>query len=462
MMLPHHTDSHYPLWHLPLRIILALIVSLSLQLVHSEDSSCAEWGAFNASGAAVGHRTITISDETRGNRTLTVDIWYPATDNGEAFTRYNPLLPSQGVYYKALDNPKVAASSRNLPLLVFSHGYGSIRQQSALLMEHLASWGFVIASPDHAGNSMNDPAGGDIPYTILDRPKDVSFVIDTMLSSPYVDEFHLGGSDAADGTGTVGVLGHSYGGLTSLLVAPDGRLSDQRVKAIMPISPAASFGSFAGDQDYLSKISVPMLVIGGVNDTITPVEPNNKMAFEQTNGLPRWDVVVKDAGHSFFADLCIIFDMLLAFGGDENTAFALMGGGDIDEGKERMSQSLCGTFEMTQSILNYYATAFFTATLLYGDDDENSNQERNAIKKCMMEQAEIFPLSSFEFLDDATISGTSMLDSTPAPNPNTTMDGGDANKTETATSAAAPIREVTALASFATFVLLHFTVLHAN
>ena len=227
----------------------------------------------------------------------------------------------------------------------------------------------------------------------------------------------------------------------------------------MPIAPAVIF---AGDQDYLSKISVPMLVIGGVNDTITPVEPkNNKMAFEQTNGLPRWNVVVKDAGHSSFADLCIIFDMLLTFGGgDENTAFALMGGGDIDEGKERMSQSLCESFEMTQTILNYYATAFFTMTLLYGDGDEDSNQERNAIKKCMMEQAEIFPLSSFEFLDDDTISGTIMLDSTPGSDPNTTMDvDGDANKTETATSAAAPIREVTALASCAMFVLLHFTVL---
>ena len=56
-----------------------------------------------------------------------------------------------------------------------------------------------------------------------------------MLSPEYVDRFHL------HQTKGVGVLGHSYGGTTSLLVAPNAHSewSDERVKAIMPIAPAA-------------------------------------------------------------------------------------------------------------------------------------------------------------------------------------------------------------------------------
>lgn len=134
-----------------------------------------------------------------------MDIWYPAIDGGEELTRYIELLPSVEGMYVALDNPAVASPkipTKNqtisggvydheggFPLLIFSHGYGGIRQQSATLMEHLASWGFVVVSPDHSGNSMNDPFidGSSTPtsFAIVDRPMDVSFVIDTMLSEPY-------------------------------------------------------------------------------------------------------------------------------------------------------------------------------------------------------------------------------------------------------------------------------------
>ena len=76
--------------------------------------------------------------------------------------------------YVALDSPEVFGNGTNrYPLLIFSHGAGGTRQQSAKLIEHLSSWGFVVASPDHAGNSMND-AGASIPFSLEDRPKDIS------------------------------------------------------------------------------------------------------------------------------------------------------------------------------------------------------------------------------------------------------------------------------------------------
>lgn len=172
--------------------------------------------------------------------------------------------------YVALDSPEVFGNGTNrYPLLIFSHGAGGTRQQSAKLIEHLSSWGFVVASPDHAGNSMND-AGASIPFSLEDSKFFLQYAVEN----------------------GVGVVGHSYGGLTSLLVAPDAQeWSDDRVKAILPLSPAVEWGGGMGPdlmEERLPNTIVPTMVIGGENDTITPVNPNNVAVFEKTNGSPRW------------------------------------------------------------------------------------------------------------------------------------------------------------------------------
>ena len=41
-----------------------------------------------------------------------------------------------------------AAKGRRFPIVLFSHGAVSFRLQSTFLTTHLASWGFVVASPD--------------------------------------------------------------------------------------------------------------------------------------------------------------------------------------------------------------------------------------------------------------------------------------------------------------------------
>ena len=40
------------------------------------------------------------------------------------------------------------------PLIVFSHGNSGFRRQSTFLTTHLASRGFVVAAPDHTGNTL--------------------------------------------------------------------------------------------------------------------------------------------------------------------------------------------------------------------------------------------------------------------------------------------------------------------
>ena len=85
--------------------------------------------ARDVSPTTVGHQKLYLVDPNRDDRPVTTDIWYPAVDNGETLTRYNPLLPPVGDYFKALDSPVVTNGS--FPLLVFSHGSNGIAYQSA-------------------------------------------------------------------------------------------------------------------------------------------------------------------------------------------------------------------------------------------------------------------------------------------------------------------------------------------
>jgi predicted dienelactone hydrolase len=228
---------------------------------------------------AVGRRTFQVVDANRDQRELTVDLWYPATTTaGETYmlSSYFPLSFPEGTFV-ALDNPNVVDGYESFPLLVFSHGNGGVRTSFVSLMEHLASWGFVVAACDHAGDSSNDPPNSNISFQLSDRPRDISLVIDNVLS--------MFGSELRINEAQIGVLGHSYGGLTTLLVAaglgqevpPDGR-----VKAILPISPSVVTNSAILD---LSKVNLPLLVMGGDLDTVTPIDPNNDLVFQVTRGV---------------------------------------------------------------------------------------------------------------------------------------------------------------------------------
>src|ERR687891_1264094 len=142
---------------------------------------------------AVGLSTVQMMDPARGGRTLTVDIWYPADPGSDAPTAELDLLLTRLELPGVLADPPAARGS--FPLVIFSHGNGGVRFQSWFLMQALASHGFVVAAPDHAGNTALDAIAGtsdplqhtarygrylttryaerhDLPVELLVRPED--------------------------------------------------------------------------------------------------------------------------------------------------------------------------------------------------------------------------------------------------------------------------------------------------
>ncbi len=248
-------------------------------------------------------------------------------------------------------------------LLIFSHGYGAPSFQSTALMEHLASHGFIIIAPAHAGNTLGDD---DDEFSVAgaNRVPDVSFLIDHMYARNALrgDPFY-GRID----TRGVGVLGHSYGGMTALgSVAGWGdNAADPRVKAAVPIS-AVVVGDMQRDkrpppyagftEAQLQSVTRPVLLLGGTEDQSVMIE-NNAVAFQHIPG----DVIQVDivgANHSHFANVCALGDTLRGYG-LYKPLWPLVGAAQLKEPYDKTCIDSSIDIETVQRLQNLYVTAFF-------------------------------------------------------------------------------------------------------
>lgn len=308
---------------------------------------------------AVGHRELTAVDPSRGGRALPVAVWYPADDASTGPATSYPFVGDVGITSE-LSADDVAAADGAFPLVVFSHGNGGTRTQSTFLAESLASHGFVVASPDHVGNTATDlvlGVGVSQVQSALDRPLDVRSVID-LLAERSADPTD-GLFDHVD-TSAVGVTGHSFGGLTSLATAveTDGVPAEPRVAAIAPLAPASSV---IGDE-ALASITTPTLLVGGLLDRTTPMEPEITRPAALISAPSLVTVAVEGAGHISFTDICPVAAQYKA----KADAVAL-----IVAYLDRLAEEGCSDEFVepgrVQSLTNRYVVSFFRVHLAHDE-----------------------------------------------------------------------------------------------
>lgn len=221
------------------------------------------------------------------------------------------------------------------PIIIFSHGFSSIRTDMRYLAEHLASHGYIAVTPEHTGSNAEHYnkalTGGSLikPEEFLERSRDISFVLDE-LEKLNKTANPLQGKLA---TNNVMIVGHSMGGGTALSSAggelqleklkqrcqsnlislslgeglqcvasglPENRyqVGDNRIKSAIAINPTSSliFG-----ETGLSKIKIPTLIVAASADKITPALSEQILPFTQISA-PKWLVGMLGATHLSIQD----------------------------------------------------------------------------------------------------------------------------------------------------------------
>lgn len=169
---------------------------------------------------AVGVSDLVIEPEGGDGRSIPVTIWYPAL-NPDALTEdetyvldfEEPNMPNFAIAGRALRDADPDTSGGPYPLIVYSHGYWLFRQVSVFLTEQLASWGFVVIAGDHADN-WRTIFGESQVEDYVTRPQDVSRKIDFAEALTESEGALPGLIDLEH----VGVIGHSFGADTTLLM----------------------------------------------------------------------------------------------------------------------------------------------------------------------------------------------------------------------------------------------------
>ncbi|MBI2376199.1 MAG: dienelactone hydrolase family protein [Deltaproteobacteria bacterium] len=250
---------------------------------------------------SAGVRTVELHDPAR-DRTFLVDVWYPiakgSNEGSDNEYRLSGLLEGTVSLESPARRDAPIVDGGPWPVVVFSHGFGGIRFQSWFLTEHLATHGFVVASPDHPGNRLTDFArlGSEEAQaqSAVDRPLDMIYVRDQLLPGGAIER-ETGFRIDPD---RVAASGHSFGGWTCLEVAR----RDPGFKAVLPLAPGFRHGV---TPDMVSIIGRPIGFFGGSEDHTTDFVENQAPAYESA-ARPKALVRVNGAGHLDFSNLCDI------------------------------------------------------------------------------------------------------------------------------------------------------------
>jgi predicted dienelactone hydrolase len=292
--------------------LIASILMLTTLVVGSA-ASAGEWN--------VGLKRLTLRDPVGGGA-MTGFVTYPTAAAPKSLTigRSNTT---------AAEN--AAPAPGRLPLLIFSHGMGSLPELYLWLFEGLSTRGFVVAGVAHPKDNYNDKSGSFGDAELVERTRHVTALIDGVASDAVL-------SSSIDQS-KIGIVGHSAGGYTALLSAggrPDftqfvgGRCrrapaqppdwprfthdpaalpaADSRIRAAAAMAPG--FGCLF-DKDSISAIHIPVRFYQADDDDVL------QSGFNATSFAalftPHAEVVrIANAGHFVFIDTCPFIMSLLA------------------------------------------------------------------------------------------------------------------------------------------------------
>ena len=342
---------------------------------------------------SVGVRTIQVTDRNRPDilntkpgeptvrydRTLTVEVWYPASLPTEKAPRgdYPGVLtrdPAMVVtlHGRAVRDAAPLGKEGGYPLVIVSHGYPGGRYLLSHLTENLASKGYVVASIDHKDSTYDDQKA--FSSTLYNRPFDVLAVLDELQRSSRRESATVwGGLIDASRTGVVGYSMGGYGvvnllggGFATSFTSregspPNGLLSergasnpayaksmDPRIKAAIAIAP---WGMQVGawDVDGLAGITRPVMFVAGSADDVSEYEKGTRAIYLAARNADRYLLTFLGASHNAGAPIQAPEETYVSKDGRP-------------PGFTHYGDAVWDTVRMN-NILDHFATAFFDLRL---------------------------------------------------------------------------------------------------
>lgn len=268
------------------------------------------------------------------DRSLTVEVWYPAVLGdqalqlityeevmGTAGNPNRPIIPFSFQGRATRDAAPVTADGA-FPLVVVSHGYVGSRYLMTYLTENLASKGYIVAAIDHTESTFRDAAG--FPSTLLNRSKDILFVVDQVAKLGTKKGHFLSNLIDADNTALIGYSMGGYGALNAAGAAYSARAIqlfagmtggsnalvsrglqseafqnslDPRIKAVVAFAP---WGMVQGvwDTTTLQALKVPTFFVAGSQDDISGYEKGIKAIYEGAINADRYLLTYMNARHN--------------------------------------------------------------------------------------------------------------------------------------------------------------------
>lgn len=208
------------------------------------------------------------TSDASDSRQVLFHIWYPAERAGGSPARYIDVLPDDEIFRRsysfvgieqllkmrshAFTGVKISDARKRYPVIIFSHGLGTVSALYSSILENLASHGYLVVGVDSPffssaiklpdgrtvkNESRRDRQKGAREEEAAVQAQDLIFVLNELerLNQKDSDEGFAGRFDLQ----RVGVFGHSRGGFA----APHACLLDRRFRACLnldgyPLTPA--------------------------------------------------------------------------------------------------------------------------------------------------------------------------------------------------------------------------------
>jgi len=204
-----------------------------------------------------GFTNLSLTDTSRNNRTVDVQVFYPAAIGG--------------------GGQDVAVAINNTPLVVLGHGFFMGINAYSNIVDSLTPLGYAVALVDtETGLSPSHTDFGD----------DIAFTVDAVqtLGGIFIGKF---GPKAA-------VMGHSMGGGASFLVA-----ESASVDCMVTIAPAETTPSSIAAAAGITK---PVLIFAGEDDCVAGITDHQQPMYDALNSSCKTMITVLGGSHCKFAE----------------------------------------------------------------------------------------------------------------------------------------------------------------